>query len=147
MHKVISWVAVFTCMVLIFNLSSQTAKQSNELSKFVTSVILNTVKIVVPEADLDARSLNKIIRKNAHFFAYFVLGVLIISAFRKNGMSGYKSIILTMLICILYALSDEAHQMFVSGRGAEVKDVLIDSAGTSVGVGIYMLIERLTRAR
>lgn len=145
MYKKISWAAVLICMILIFNLSSQTAKQSNELSKFVTRVIVNVVKIVLPESDFNARSLNGIIRKNAHFFAYLALGVLIINAFMRNGMSVYRSIALTLLICIVYAVSDEFHQMFVTGRGASVTDVLIDSAGTSVGIGGYMLIRRAMR--
>ncbi len=145
MHKKISWAAVLICMILIFNLSSQTAKQSNELSKFVTRVIVNTVNLVFPEADFNAGSLNNIIRKNAHFFAYFALGVLIINAFMKSGISVYRSIALTLLICIIYAASDEFHQMFVSGRGAQVTDVLIDSAGTSVGICGYMVIRRVIK--
>lgn len=145
MHKKISWAVVLICMILIFNLSSQTAKQSNELSKFVTRVIVNVVKIVLPESDFNARSLNNIVRKNAHFFAYLVLGVLIINAFMKSGMPVFKSIALTLLICVVYAVSDEFHQLFVSGRGASVTDVLIDSAGTSVGIGGYMIIRRVMR--
>jgi len=145
MHKKISWAAVLICMFLIFNLSSQTAKQSNELSKFVTRVIVNTVNMVFPEADFNAGNLNNIIRKNAHFFAYLVLGVLIINAFMKSGMSVYRSIALTLLICVIYAASDEFHQMFVSGRGAQVTDVLIDRVGTSVGIGGYMFIRRVIK--
>ncbi len=145
MHKKISWAAVLICMILIFNLSSQTAKQSNELSKFVTRVIVNTVNMVFPEANFNAGRLNNIIRKNAHFFAYLVLGVLIINAFMKSGMSVCRSIALTLLICVIYAASDEFHQMFVSGRGAKVTDVLIDSAGTSVGICGYMVIRRVIK--
>ena len=145
MYKNMSWAAVIICMILIFNLSSQTAKQSNELSKFVTKVIVNTVKMVFPESDFNAGGLNNIVRKNAHFFAYLVLGVLIINAFMKSGMSAFKSISLTLLICIVYAVSDEFHQMFVFGRGASITDVLIDSAGTSIGIGGYMLIKKVMR--
>ena len=32
------------------------------------------------------------------------------------------------------ARSDEFHQLFVPGRGAQVKDVLIDTAGAIVGI-------------
>lgn len=34
-----------------------------------------------------------------------------------------------------YAISDEVHQLFVPGRGRQVKDVIIDSAGAGVRVG------------
>ena len=52
---------------------------------------------------------------------------------------------MALLICVLYAVSDEVHQIFVPGRGAEVKDVLIDSAGASVGVLMYLVISRLRK--
>jgi len=35
----------------------------------------------------------------------------------------------TILFCLSYALSDEFHQSFVSGRFASALDVLIDSLG------------------
>ncbi|WP_431191604.1 VanZ family protein [Peribacillus frigoritolerans] len=40
---------------------------------------------------------------------------------------------LAILIYALYAISDEVHQLFVIGRGPQVKDVLIDSAEAIVG--------------
>ena len=35
---------------------------------------------------------------------------------------------------MLYAISDEVHQLFVPGRGGQVKDIVIDSAGAIVGI-------------
>jgi VanZ family protein len=37
----------------------------------------------------------------------------------------------------------EVHQLFIIGRSGEIRDVLIDSAGASVGIGLYMLIIRI----
>ena len=54
---------------------------------------------------------------------------------------------LSLLVCVLYAISDELHQLFVSGRGAQVKDVLIDSAGATVGVCLYWGICRVMKSR
>jgi VanZ family protein len=44
------------------------------------------------------------------------------------------------VFCVLYAVSDEVHQLFVPGRGAQVTDVLIDNAGAFVGIGIYEVL-------
>ena len=44
------------------------------------------------------------------------------------------------LIGVLYAVSDEIHQCFVSGRSGELRDVLIDSAGVICGVVILRLL-------
>ncbi len=74
LRKVISWIAVILWMALIFNLSHQPDTESNELSAGIIEVIIQTVEKVAPSMELDIRRLNHIIRKNAHFFAYLVLG-------------------------------------------------------------------------
>lgn len=75
-------------------------------------------------------------------FIYLGLGILTINALRRNGTKGYKRIVFALPICILYAASDEIHQIFVPGRAAQVKDVFIDSAGASVGILMYWVISR-----
>ena len=52
--------------------------------------------------------------------------------------SGGKKIAIALVVCILFAISDEFHQLFVPGRGAQVKDVLIDTAGAIVGMCIVV---------
>ncbi|MBF8984614.1 VanZ family protein [Lutibacter sp. B2] len=139
----ISWTVVFLWMALIFNLSSQVADESNKLSKGVTKIIVKTVAKVAPETDFDISKFNHIVRKNAHFFAYLILGVLVMYAMRRSDRKGIRRVVLTLLICVLYAISDEVHQLFVPGRGPGVKDVFIDSAGASVGICMYRMISRI----
>ena len=136
----ISWLAVLLWMVLIFNLSSQPANQSNKLSEGVTKVIVDTVERVSPSTDFDLSRWNHIVRKNAHFFAYLVLALLVMNAVRRTGGNDIK---LTLLICVFYAISDETHQIFVPGRSAQVSDVLIDSVGAVVGILVYLGISRM----
>jgi len=109
-------------MALIFNLSSQPANQFNKLSEGVTKVIVDTVERVAPSTDFDLSRGNHIVRKNAHFFAYLVLALLVMNAVRRTGGNDIK---LALLICVLYAISDETHQIFVPGRSAQLSDVLI----------------------
>ncbi|PGY12090.1 VanZ family protein [Bacillus sp. AFS031507] len=47
-----------------------------------------------------------------------------------------------MGICVLFAVSDEFHQLFVAGRGAQVKDVFNDSAGAMMGIVIFRIANR-----
>ncbi|KJS10357.1 MAG: VanZ family protein [Peptococcaceae bacterium BRH_c8a] len=143
MIKFISWAAVFLWMALIFNLSAQVAEQSNQLSTGITEVIVKTLAQFAPGADFDIEGFNHIVRKNAHFFAYLMLGILVIYALRKSGVYGYRSVVIALGVCVLYAVSDEVHQLFVPGRGGQVQDVIIDSAGVSVGIGLYWVISRL----
>ena len=51
------------------------------------------------------------------------------------------------VVGILYAVTDEMHQMLVSGRVASVFDVLIDSVGVFCGVSVLMFIRSLFRRR
>lgn len=125
-------------MVLIFYLSHQPAHKSNQLSKGATEIVVETVERVAPRVDINKRNFNHILRKKAHFFTYLVLGILVASGLRKSGLVGYKLVGLAILICVLYAISDEMHQLFVPGRGGQVRDVLIDSAGAIVGIGIHL---------
>lgn len=145
MHKFLSWTAVILWMALIFNLSSQAAEQSNELSTGITEVIVKTVEKVAPKAEFDIKSFNNILRKHAHFFAYLVLGLFVTNTLRRSGAHGYRSVIIALGICILYAISDEIHQLFVPGRGGQVRDIIIDSAGASVGLGLYWVVGRLVK--
>lgn len=69
--------------------------------------------------------------------------MLVLHALKTSKGTGYQTIGLALLICVLYAISDEIHQHFVPGRGAQVKDVLIDSAGASVGIVGYLVLNRL----
>ena len=147
MYKIISWTAVILWMGFIFHLSHQPATVSNELSTGVTEVIVRTVERVAPNREFDIKRFNHIIRKNAHFFIYLVLGVFVINAFRASGVYGYRGMALALLVCVLYAISDEVHQMFIPGRGPGVKDVLIDSAGATVGIGVYMFVVKMLMIR
>ena len=70
-------------------------------------------------------SLDRIVRKTAHFTEYAILCFLYSNTFllKKKGIAAAAA------LSILYAVSDEFHQSFVSGRAAMVGDVCIDAAG------------------
>lgn len=135
----ISWTMVVIWMGVIFSLSAQPAVASNELSHGVTEVIVETVERVAPAANVDVETANHFIRKNAHFFAYLILAVLVSHAFARHGLLGKENGWHTFMICVLYAISDEMHQMLVPGRGPAVTDVFIDGAGVFLGLILYYL--------
>lgn len=43
-------------------------------------------------------------------------------------------------LSILYALSDEYHQLFVSGRRFETGDILLDTLGAVLGILVFLLL-------
>jgi len=130
--------------MLIFYLSAQVADESNDLSKGFTQVIATIIEKIIPNFEFDINIFNHIIRKYAHFFVYMVLGILVLNAFHRSDM--YK-INWALIVCIIYAISDEIHQAFVPGRGPGIKDVFIDTSGSIVGIIIYMIINKLYKMR
>ncbi|MBD2847550.1 VanZ family protein [Paenibacillus sp. IB182496] len=147
MRTSLKWLLVVLAMGLIFMLSHQPASTSRELSDGFSRAIASVLGWVAPDASWDTRSLNHIVRKNAHFFIYLGMGFVAMLALRSLRIRLWRSAGLALLLCVLYAVADEVHQMFVPGRGAQVRDVLIDSAGASLGVGLYALGSRLRRRR
>jgi VanZ family protein len=138
----LAWLVAIIWMILIYRLSAQPAYQSGALSMGITESVVEVVETVAPEINLNIDLLEHYIRKNAHFFIYLVLAVLVMNALRKSGFINLKVFGFTLLICVLYASSDEIHQHFVPGRGAQVKDVFIDSIGAIVGIGFYSIIKK-----
>lgn len=147
--KFISWLIVILWSLIIFSLSSQPATKSNNLSKSVTKQIIKaTQKGGVLNIQIKPRKnminkLNDIVREYAHAAVYLVLGILVMNAFIMSGVRGYKAFVFSFIFCILYAVTDEIHQLVVPGRGTEVADILIDGIGASTGIGLYKFIFKI----
>ena len=80
-----------------------------------------------------------IIRKTAHFSVYLILGILSINLLSSFNIKRF--IMFSSLFCFIYACTDEFHQLFVMGRSCEMRDVLIDTLGSFVGIFIYYKIK------
>lgn len=118
-------------MVVIFMLSHQSASISSGQS----GVFVEQLRHIAPS--VDQQLLTFLVRKGAHIFAYFVLGILTFNALRRVDLSKFKlnyPVGLSIIVCALYAVSDEFHQLFVSGRSGEIRDIIIDSCAATVGV-------------
>ena len=84
---------------------------------------------------LDRLSVDKIY----HVIEYSVLGYLLVRALEQGfRMQGRQMILLAILIGALYGWSDEIHQYFVPGRYYSYWDLAADSAGSALGVWIYL---------
>ena len=78
-------------------------------------------------------------RKCAHATEYFILALLVWLALRRSQGSqlqpwSRRGAALALLLCALYAASDEFHQRFVPTRTASVWDVMIDVAGAGLAL-------------
>ena len=143
-RKIVKLILIILCMLFIFSLSSDNGevseKKSDSFIVKVTETILHR-KLTVEEKEKYIEKTVVFVRKSAHFILYFILGLLVISFLKEFGLSR-KSIIISIIVVLLYAVSDEIHQTFIPGRSGEVLDVLIDTIGGSLSTLLYYLIYR-----
>ncbi len=88
-------------------------------------------------------------RKAAHFLEYAVLAVLAARAFSTSSREILRRhwFIISLLLIVLYSLSDEYHQSFVPSRGASIYDSFIDMAGGLTALILYSWRARRKNAR
>lgn len=146
MKKSIFAILLVMWMVFIFSMSSQNSEESSNTSGGTIKIVLSTVpkfneKPEEVQEDV-VEELQFITRKSAHFIAYMILGILAILLLLQMKQINKKPQ-LALLICVLYAASDEIHQLFVPGRSGQFRDVIIDSSGSCVGIGLVLLVVKL----
>lgn len=147
-------------MAVIFLFSAANGAESGKTSAGVTRFLLETFYAPyddLPSAEQETilHSTHKFVRKAAHFCEFALLGflsaglLLWVSA-RKRAMKAWKTWVYPAAFTLLYAISDEVHQMFTD-RGPRVTDVLIDFAGACFGIllihGLAWLVTRRRKGK
>ncbi len=122
-------------MIIIFCFSHQPVNESSQLSEGISKPLVEKLESII-KTDIDEEKFEYLIKKLAHFTEYMILGILMYMASSKNNTRNNK-VLWCILLCALYAITDEVHQAFVPGRGPGVLDVIIDTAG-SIITGILM---------
>ncbi len=133
-------------MIFIFWMSAASAEESTDMS---LSVGYAVGRIVVDEFDSlsaeaqeeYAEQIDHPVRKTAHFMEYTVLGILfsvdLLLFIRLTVMSRF---LLAWIAGIAYSITDEFHQLFVSGRSGQLTDVLIDGSGVLLGCIVILVV-------
>ena len=116
--KIVNIVLLIIWLFVIFYFSNQPGNLSSSLSDNLTLFIFNNI----------TDFLIFIVRKIAHISEFFILAILMYNVF-KDYLSSKKSYLITFILSILYACSDEIHQLFVVGRECLPRDVVIDAIG------------------
>lgn len=143
---ILNIILVILSMLTIFLFSHENSNNSTSTSK---KVVKEVVSIVMKD---DTETMEKlettlddnliIVRKCAHILEFFILGFLLINMLKDYKKISYGIIALCIALCLLYACTDEIHQLFISGRTAKALDIGIDTFGAALGVFTYYLIYR-----
>jgi len=110
-------------------------------------IVVGILRLLLPHAPESALfMLHDFIRKCTHVGEYFIFGVLLFRAIRapEQGWQWHWAF-LAMLIAVLYASSDEIHQIFVPSRGASFFDALLDSGGAILAQLAAWIVNRRER--
>ena len=133
--KIIMWSLVVLWMGVIFFFSSYNGLDSEEQSRgFLYHTLGNLIEFFDKDISYEQKEeliikYDPIVRKIAHVSVFFILTILVCLALNQHNLDIKRIILYSSIICILYACSDEIHQLFVSDRSGKVLDVLIDSIG------------------
>ena len=80
-----------------------------------------------------------------HIVVFFLLGFFLLISINKDKEPKTKPLIFTVIISIIYAILDEAHQFFVPLRTPSIQDLLVDSAGIFLSTLVYLYYKRKAR--
>ncbi len=143
MKKVILTILTIIWMLIIFMFSNQKSTVStNNSQSLIKNTIVNIYKLfnqnaTQEEIDNVVNTFDLPVRKLCHFTEYFILGILVLFTLKAYQIN---NLYITILICFIYACSDEFHQLFVDGRSGEVKDVILDTLGSVSFVILYKIV-------
>jgi VanZ family protein len=78
-------------------------------------------------------------RKGGHVVGYALLGLAYLLALVPRGEARLRAAAFAVGLAACYGVTDEIHQVFTPGRGPGASDVVIDTVGASLGVGLRLL--------
>lgn len=124
------------CTVFIFSNSLKDSEASHKDSDVIVEIVEDVADKIQPENNVDW---NYIVRKSAHLTEFFILGVLSMLLALQIIKKRWMAMLTVASFVILIATTDEIIQIF-SGRSSMFSDVLIDTAGALVGIGVVLLL-------
>ncbi len=121
------WLPVILGMVFIYWMSTESFS-----SRTTMHIIEPIIRFFAPSISRKQLvMIHGVIRKCAHVTEYMVLGMLLFRAFRagSNERRWWRWAGYSLAVVVLYALTDELHQLHVPARTASLVDVGFDTFG------------------
>lgn len=155
---ILTGIAALAVAAAIFAFSSFNGNDSGAQSGFFSNLFAETfVKgfdglSATQKAETVAK-ISLFVRKAAHFTEFAALGaavfthVALTDCAKRGSLRMLRAALIAFPFSVLYAASDEVHQLFVAGRAGAFTDVLIDSAGALSGILLAVLAFRVLKKR
>lgn len=149
--QIISHVFVVAWMIVIFCFSAQPGGDSADLSGGISHLFMQIWNWIFRLGWDEAQVLEMTaiwdfpIRKLAHMTEFGILAVLLFVALRYYVQISTmkRRYLCAWLGAVVYAATDEFHQLFVPDRSGNLFDVCVDAIGVSVAFVIIYLLRRV----
>ncbi len=127
----------------------------SKLSHYLPPLILMALIFVMSSIPMDGKSerlkfmtdLAPTVQNILHIPVFDLLAYLWLRSLAKHGFSRIQKLISTMIITVGYGILDEVHQLFVPGRYASLSDVVMNILGITIGIIIFLQLERRLKLR
>ena len=143
--KILAFLPAIFMMIVIWGFSDSNAEKSSSLSLEVTKIVVDGIDKISYDTEYTKEEKENLIeklhtpvRKVAHVTEYAILAVTILLPLYLFELSNKKRIIITSIVSVVYAISDEIHQIFIPERAGRISDVLIDSIGICIGIMSFL---------
>lgn len=84
-----------------------------------------------------------IVKKLAHVVVYAILAIFLYRAFKKEGVDRKKAGYYSIIVAVLYGLTDEFHQSYTPGRDPKLRDVIFDTIGATFAIyGLWNILPK-----
>ena len=142
MKRIKAWAPAAVWMGVIFAMSAVPGETSGQQSGMLLELVLRLLGFLLgaeTAAKISPDTLHLLIRKGAHMAEYAVLFGCYRYALGREGAK--RPGLYALLLCAVYAATDEWHQSFSEDRGPSVIDVGIDTIGAGIAWGIWRIKE------
>lgn len=140
--KIFRFFLVLLWLIIIFLFSNQpgniSSKESEDVVTAVVEVISNKDEGTKEQI---VKNYTYLTRKIAHFLEFFILSILLVRFLSLFRIKLKNLIVICIIICLLVSIGDEVHQSFIPDRDSNSIDVLIDTSGSLLGLGVFIFLD------
>lgn len=147
--RILTTVLTIAMMLIIFLFSMENAENSDRRSGVFTNAVISLIRPEYPHLSQEEQQkiyddISLIVRKCAHFAEYAIFGLMLRfcleSWFGQRFRSVYPLSLISFAGSVIYACTDELHQLMIDGRSGQFTDVLVDSCGALSGIILGTLL-------
>lgn len=163
---IVAHILVIIWMIFIFYMSAQPGDVSGDISGTVSHLFMKVWNGIFFQGWSEAEVLHMAevwdypIRKLAHMTEFGILAMLVYwvlgnyKVFLQDADTGigkwipaHTRYIATWIFAVIYAVTDEIHQLFVPDRSGNAFDVCVDATGALLGLLVVWCFLRIVEAR